>query len=415
MNREFFMENRKALYNMTEEKGLLLLFSGRAPKKTNDENYPFFADRSYMYFTGVHQENTILMTEIYGKEQWEEALYILAPDPMAERWTGRRIKPEEVEAQSGIRECRSTENFRKDLENCLMNKGFTTVYMDFGKLEASESDTESYRLAAWLKKAYPHVQLRNLNPWIRQLRTIKKPCELEALRKAEWVTKDGIEAMMKASKPGMYEYQYKAEFDYALAQHGILAPGFPSIISAGQNNFCIHYYSYRGQAQDGDMILNDVGSGWDLEINDISRGFPCNGKFTEKQRLLYDCAYRTSEHMFEILKPGIPMKDVDLIARKYNYEQLKDIGLCKSYEDIGTYMWHGGAHHIGFDVHDAVAPDLITAPGMVFCVDIGIYCEEWGIGFRVEDNCLITEDGCENLSYMIPKKAEDIEALMGRR
>ena len=111
---------------------------------------------------------------------------ILPPDPMAERWTGRRIKPEEVEAQSGIRECASTENFRKDLENCLMNKGFTTVYMDFGKLEASEADTESYRLAAWLKKEYPHVQFRNLNPWIRQLRTIKKPCELEALRKAEW-------------------------------------------------------------------------------------------------------------------------------------------------------------------------------------------------------------------------------------
>ena len=124
MDREFFMENRKALYNMTEEKGLLLLFSGHAPKKTNDENYPFFADRNYMYFTGVHQENTILMTEIYGKEQWEEALYILPPDLMAERWTGRRIKPEEVEEQSGIRECASTENFRKDLENRLMNKGF---------------------------------------------------------------------------------------------------------------------------------------------------------------------------------------------------------------------------------------------------------------------------------------------------
>ena len=250
MNREFFMENRKALYSKTEEKGLLLLFSGHAPKKTNDENYPFFADRSYMYFTGVHQEDTILMTEIYTKEEWKEALYILPPDMLAERWTGRRIKPEEAEAQSGIQEYRNTENFQKDLENCLMNKGFTTVYMDFGKLEASEADTESYRLAAWLRKEYPYVQIKNLNPWIRQLRTIKKPCELEALRKAEWVTKEGIEAMMRASKPGMFEYQYKAEFDYALAQHGILAPGFPSIISAGQNNFCIHYYSYRGQAQD---------------------------------------------------------------------------------------------------------------------------------------------------------------------
>lgn len=160
MNREFFMENRKALYSKTEEKGLLLLFSGHAPKKTNDENYPFFADRSYLYFTGVHQEDTILMTEIYTKEEWKEALYILPPDMLAERWTGRRIKPEEAEAQSGIQEYRNTENFQKDLENCLMNKGFTTVYMDFGKLEASEADTESYRLAAWLRKNIPMCRLK---------------------------------------------------------------------------------------------------------------------------------------------------------------------------------------------------------------------------------------------------------------
>src|SRR5699024_4128767 len=160
IEREICMGNSKVLYKMTEEKWLLLFFRVHAPKKTNDEIGPFFADRNYMYFTGVHQENTILMTEIYGKEQWEEALYILPPDLMAERWTGRRIKPEEVEEQSGIRECASTENFRKDLENRLMNKGFTTVYMDFGKLEASEADTESYRLAAWLKKEYPHVQIK---------------------------------------------------------------------------------------------------------------------------------------------------------------------------------------------------------------------------------------------------------------
>lgn len=220
--------------------------------------------------------------------------------------------------------------------------------------------------------------------------------------------------MMRASKPGMYEYQYKAEFDYALAQRGVLAPGFPSIISAGNNNFCIHYYDYRGQSKDGDMILNDVGAVWDYEINDVSRGWPCNGKFSERQKLLYQCAYNTSEYMFRTLKPGIPMKEVDNMVRKYNFEQLKQAGVCSNYEDIGTYMWHGGAHHVGFDVHDVVdAKERLTAPNMVFCVDVGIYHEEWGIGFRLEDNCLITENGCENLSHAIPRTIEQIEGIMG--
>ena len=117
--------------------------------------------------------------------------------------------------------------------------------------------------------------------------------------------------------------------------------------------------------------------------------------------------------MFGILKPGIPMMDVDKMIREYNYEQLKDAGVCGSYDEIGTYMWHGGAHHIGFDVHDRVsAREELTKAGMVFCVDIGIYHEEWGIGFRLEDNCLITGDGCRNLSADIPRTIEEIEAIM---
>ena len=221
--------------------------------------------------------------------------------------------------------------------------------------------------------------------------------------------------MMEHSRPGMYEYQYKAEYDYALAQYGVLEPGFSSIISAGQNNFCIHYDGYRGQAQEGDLILNDVGVRWDYLVTDVSRAWPCNGRYTERQKLLYECAYRTSQHMFGILKPGMPMLDVDRLIKEYNFEQLKEAGVCASFDEIGTYMWHGGAHHIGFDVHDMVAArEAALAPGMVFCVDIGIYHEEWGIGFRLEDNCLITENGCENLSADIPRTIEDIEAVMNK-
>lgn len=411
MEKEFYRENRETLYRSVENNSLVILFAGHAPKRSNDENYEFYANRNFLYLTNVEQENTVLMTAVYEKDV-EEFLYILPPDAMAERWTGRRLKAAEIEALSEITNTKYLDKFMDALWLYLRAKGIENVYLDFDKLEDGEADVESYRLARYLQKEFPFVRIRNLQNQLRAQRTIKKPCEIEALRKAEAITGEAIVAMMKASKPGMYEYQYKAEFDYVLAQHGVLMSGFPSIISAGDNNFCIHYYDYRGQAKDGDMILNDVGARWNHEINDVSRGWPCNGKFTEKQRLLYQCAYNTSEHMFQVLKPGIPMQDVDRMIREYCYEQLHAAGVCDSYEEIGTYMWHGGAHHIGFDVHDVVSRNITTAPGMVFCVDVGIYHEEWGIGFRLEDNCLITEDGCENLSAAIPRSIEEIEAIM---
>ena len=413
MNKEFYQENRKTLYENVEKNSLIILFSGHAPKRSNDENYEFYANRNFLYLTNVEQENTALMTAVYEDTE-EEYLYILPPDKMAERWTGRRLKPVEIEGLSGIQNTRYVDTFLNYLGIYLRARGIETVYLDFDKLDSEEADTESYRLARYIQKEFPYVQMKNLQEQLRAQRTIKKPCEIEALRKAEEITGEAIVAMMKASKAGMYEYQYKAEFDYVLAQHGVLMSGFPSIISAGDNNFCIHYYDYRGQAKDVDMILNDVGARWNHEINDVSRGWPCNGKFSDKQKLLYQCAYNTSEYMFSILKPGIPMQDVDRMIREYCYEELRKAGVCESYDEIGTYMWHGGAHHIGFDVHDVVSRNIKTAPGMVFCVDVGIYHEEWGIGFRLEDNCLITEDGCENLSAAIPRTIEEIEEIMNQ-
>jgi Xaa-Pro aminopeptidase len=119
--------------------------------------------------------------------------------------------------------------------------------------------------------------------------------------------------------------------------------------------------------------------------------------------------------MFSIIKPGMPMADVDLTIRKYCFELLREAGLVDSYENVGRLMWHGGAHHVGYDVHDVVDNTRPIAAGMVFCVDIGIYCEDWGIGFRLEDNCLVTENGCINLSAAIPRSIEEIEAVMAKR
>lgn len=411
MEKSFHINNRKALYNSIKEPSLIIMFSGHAPRKTADEYYPFFANRNFVYMTGIESTNFILMAEV-GEDYAHETMFILPKDPLAERWTGRRLTSDEVKEKSGVENIEYIKDFEIKFAKAISSCKYSSLYLDFDKFTKNEPDSEAYELSKEISKLYPYINLRNLQPLLKLQRTTKKPCEIEAMKKAEKITRAGIIAMMKASKPGMYEYQYKAEFDYALAQHNVLSPAFPSIISSGANNFFIHYYDYKGQAHDGDMILNDVGACYDNECNDVSRGWPCNGKFSERQRLLYSCAFNTSEYMFSIIKPGMPMTDVDLTARKYNYEQLKEIGLCKSYDDIGKYMWHGGAHHVGYDVHDVVDSSGLIVPNMVFCVDIGIYCEEWGIGFRLEDNCLVTEDGCLNLSAETPRTIYEIEGIM---
>ena len=412
MKREFFEGNRKKFYESMKCGSLAVLFSGQEIRKSNDEYYPFFTNRNFLYLVGLEQKELILLAGKDSEGSVWERLYILPPDPMVERWSGRRIKEEEVHVQAGIETVKYVEMFENDFHQLMVSGNYGFLYLDTFKYDLVDRDEPAHSFLKKVMINYPYIQQENANLILRRLRTIKQLCEIEAMKKAEFITCEGITAMMKASKPGMYEYQYKAEFDYVLGQYSPNGSGFPSIISAGKNNFCIHYYSYKGQAQDGDMVLNDVGATYDHLMNDVSRGWPCNGKFTEKQRLLYECALRTSDHMFEIIKPGMKMADVDKLARRYNFEQLKEAGVCKNFEEIGTYMWHGGAHHVGYDCHDMVQTPEIIAPNMVFCVDIGIYHEEWGIGFRIEDNCLVTETGCENLSYMTPRTVDEIEDTM---
>lgn len=414
MKKEFYQGNRNKLYESFSNNSIAVFFAGKAPRKTADENYPFFASRNFVYLTGLQSEGFILLVEKTNNTV-KETIFILPPDLMIERWSGRRLKSDEVTEISGIENIKYLDQFNAYLHRLISYGHFESIYLDLFKNTYDESDDESYKFVDSVKKVYPGLVIKNAYNQLRKQRTIKQPCEIEAIRKALTITKEGIEAMMKASKPNMYEYEYKAVFDYMLTKNGVLSSAFPSIISGGKNNFCIHYYEYTGLIKDGDMVLNDVGACYDNLCNDVSRGWPCNGKFTEKQKLLYQCAYNTSEYMFSIIKPGMLMSDVDKVAREYNYEQLKKIGLCETFEDISKYMWHGGAHHVGFDVHDVVDASGKIEAGMVFCVDIGIYNEDWGIGFRIEDNCLVTENGCENLSKDIPRTIEEIESFMAKK
>lgn len=412
MNKEFYTGNRQRLYANLAPGELLVVFAGEEIRKSADAFYPFHADRNFLYLTGISQKKSILMARKAADGAVSEWLYLLPKDAMAERWTGKRLNAGEAEALSGISDVRDLALFSDQFHG--LASQCSKVWLDLHRQSPEDADHAAHTFAHTVQREYPYLAIGNLNPYLRRLRTIKQPCEIAALRKAEEITKAGILAMMRVSHPGMYEYQYKAEFDRALGQFSPSEPGFTSIISAGADNFFIHYDSYTGQAQDGDMVLNDVGAQWENLTTDVSRSWPCNGKFSEKQKLLYECALKTSDYLFSIIRPGMKMADVDATIRSYNARLLVEAGVMDSVEKVGTYMWHGGAHHIGYDVHDAVEKPEIIAPGMVFCVDVGIYHEEWGIGFRLEDNCLVTEDGCENLSAAIPRTVEEIEAVMAK-
>lgn len=417
MDYHFHLENRGELYQSLRENSLFVCFAGRNIPQSADAEYAYFANRNFVYLTGLNGAEVhdfVFLAKKQG-DAVEETLFVLPPDPMAERWTGRRLKPDTIRERSGVQDIQPVEKFPAAFHAAASTGKYAAVALDLWKKNAQDPDTEAYRFAHLLQADYPYLRVDNCHRQLCAQRTIKKPCEIAAMREAMKVTKAGIEAMMRASRPGMYEYEYKAAYDQALTSRGVLEPAFPSIIAAGENNFCIHYYSYTGQAQDGDMVLNDVGAAWDGICTDVSRGWPCNGHFSPRQRQLYECAYRTSQHMFSIIRPGIPMADVDKLCHQYCGGLLREIGLLGEDEAPEKYMWHGGAHHVGYDVHDQVDMTRPVSAGMVFCIDVGIYVEEWGIGFRLEDNCLVTEDGCENLSAAIPRSIEEIESFMAAK
>ena len=416
MTKAFYMLNRQNLLKKIEPGSAVVLFAGEEVRKTNDEYYPFYARRSFVYLTGIEQKQSVYMAVKTEDGDINETLYLLESDMLAERWTGRRLTANEASEISGIASVKPVGAFLKDFDALasgghysLPSAALTKVYLDLYRADERDGERPDHVFARRIRECCPYIAIGNADALIRELRLYKQPCEIDALRTAEKITGEGIAAMMAAARPGIYEYQLKAEFDRALNLHGTDMHGFPPIISAGKNNFCIHYYSYGGKAEDGDMVLNDVGAKWNGVTVDVSRGWPVNGRFTDRQALLYECALKTSDHMFEIVKPGLPMDFIDKEIRRYNAERLVEAGALDKPENVARLMWHGGAHHIGWDVHDVVKAPKAIAPGMVFCIDVGIYNEAWGIGFRLEDNLLVTESGCENLSRAIPRTIADIE------
>lgn len=204
MNKEFYQGNREKLYAQMKENALLVLFSGTEVRKTNDEFYPFYTNRNFLYLTGLDQKELALIARKDGAGRVTEKVYILPPDWLVERWSGERIKAAEAAERSGIADVGYTDSFEAELHRLATSGNYQYLYLDLFRVSPTDRDEPAHRLLKRVASDYPYLQIENANALIRRMRTIKQPCELEAMRRAEEITCAGITAMMKASKPGMY-------------------------------------------------------------------------------------------------------------------------------------------------------------------------------------------------------------------
>ena len=242
---------------------------------------------------------------------------------------------------------------------------------------------------------------------------IKEDCEIEKIEKAIDITKKGIYAMMSNSKSGMMEYEIEAYFDFELKRNGVKDYAFKSIAASGKNGTVLHYSDNNCKTNDNDLILFDVGAQWGYYNGDITRTFPVNGKFTPRQKEIYNIVLEGQRKVIKAIKPGLEFKRLNEILKEHYALELKKIGLISCDDEVSKYYYHSVSHMLGLETHDVGRHNEgLLQEGMVFTVEPGLYIAEEEIGIRIEDNIVVTSDGCRILSKDIIRTVDEIESFM---
>ena len=240
---------------------------------------------------------------------------------------------------------------------------------------------------------------------------LKSPGELALLRRAIAITCDAHRRAMRELRSGAYEYQVAALIEYEFRNRGASGWAFPSIVGSGPNSCILHYDRYDRRMADGDLLVMDIGAEYGYYAADVTRTVPVSGRFSERQRRIYQIVYQAQEAAFKIIRPGLPFRDVNRRAQEAVADGLIGLGLIREKSEVGKYLPHGTSHGLGLDVHDEIATPVLR-PGMVITVEPGIYLPEEALGVRIEDDVLVTEDGCEVLSGSLPRSADEVERWM---
>lgn len=408
-----FENNRKKLIESMKENSLLILFAGSAPYRSADQVYKFTPNRNFYYLTGIDEPN-VIVTILKTDKEAIETVYVEREDELMAKWVGRAISKDEASEVSGIKSTKYLDEFDSTISSYIDKRGISKIYLDLERQSINIPSTKAQDMANTLRVKYPHLKIKNIFHNIAKLRMVKNDREVELIQKAIGITKEGILAMAKNLTPGMKEYEVEAYFDFKIKSLGASAHAFSTICAAGKNATVLHYEDNNQEAKDGDLILFDLGAEYDYYCSDISRTIPINGKFTDRQKQIYQIVLNAMKEVEKNTKPGLTLADLNNIAKKALAKGCMEIGLIEKEEEIGKYYFHSVGHPLGLDTHDVWIVDSKLEEGAVITNEPGLYIEEEGIGIRLEDDLLVTKDGCINLSKDIPVEIEDIEALMSK-
>ena len=415
---EVYAARRAKIAAQTDGPVILWGFTGR---EESSQTYVFAQEDNFYYLTGHNEEGAGLIIVPAAKsgehDAWDgprEILFLPAKDPQREKWNGLRMSPldSDISARTGFAAVEPFGEMRAAVER------LAKVYpVNFYTMLPYEKENGGYphekAVVDWLQMAEPQIKLKDVRGNIEALRMIKSPGEIAFLRKAIELSLDAHFAAMGMMRPGVYEYQVAAKMVEVHAMGGSEAEGYAPIVGAGPNSTALHYDKLDRKIQDGDIVVLDVGAQYSGYSADITRTFPANGKFSVRQREIYDIVLGAQNAALAELKPGMTLcKTGDKSVYKTSFEYINSHGKDLHGKKLGQYYIHGLGHNIGLDVHDPGAYCKPLEPGMVVTMEPGIYIPEENLGVRIEDDVLITDTGYELLSKRLPRDAAEIEKIM---
>jgi Xaa-Pro aminopeptidase len=422
LNKEIFIKNRQRFASRMEKNSIAIFVSNDEVPSNADALYHFKQNSDVIWLSGIAQEDTmVILFPDNPDPKFREVLVLVRPNELKEKWDGKRLRVKEAQEMSGIKTILWLDTIDGLLQPWIHLAD--TIYLDSNENDrkASLVRTRDYRYIDEMKSRYPLHNYARAAKIMKELRGIKTAEEIEVLQQAIDITDNTFRRLLKFIRPGVTEYEIEAEIFHSFLSQRSSGPAYNSIIASGDNARILHYVSNNQECKDGDLILMDFGAEYGHYCADLTRTVPVNGKFTRRQKTVYNACLHLHDYAKSLLKPGISIVNyTDKVGEEATQQFLK-IGLLKK-SDVKNedpenrayrkYLYHGISHHLGIDVHDLGTRTEPIKPGMVFTVEPGIYIEEEKMGIRIENNVWITKNGNKDLMKNIPITVEDIETLM---
>ena len=417
-----FIKNRAKLIELLPPKSMVIISSNDIMPTNADGTMGFKQNSDLYYLSGLDQEETLLILYPDAPEdQYKEIAFVKETSELIEIWEGHKFTKQEAIEISGIKNIQWTSNFEQVLKTIIYSAEQIYLIDNEHIRNSSLVETQNDRLNLEIKEKYPLHKIERLAPLLNIIRMQKETIEIEALQKAIDITEKAFRRILKFTKPGVFEYEVEAEFIHEFIKNRSNGFAYTPIIASGSNACVLHYIENTLACKDGDMLLLDVGACYANYNADMTRTIPVNGRFTKRQKQVYEAVHDVLNFATQIMTSGTYWVDYQKEVEKYMESKLIDLGLFtrndvekqdKHQPLFKKYFMHGVAHHLGIDVHDVWDKYKPFASGMVLTCEPGIYIREEGLGIRLENNLLITDKGAVNLMKNIPIHWEEIETLM---